>query len=257
MDFHDQLLGKVLLDYQSRRAKNPAFSLRAYARFLGIPPSGLSDIFNGKRKISRKMGNKIASRISIPADVSAEISRSLKGKYSKLESGEKFVVMERETFEVISNWHYFAIISLSELDHFVGKPKWISKHLGISEAKAKSALDKLVELGLLKFDVSSKRIRPTNTNFATTTDIPNLAIRRSLQEHLDLSAAALESLAVDHRDFGFINIATDPALLAEAKRRIRNFRRELCSFLERADKKSAVFRLGTQLFPLTKQPKGD
>lgn len=254
MSAHDDLLKALLSDYDSRRSRNVSFSLRAYARFLGIQPSGLSDILNGKRKVSRKMGAKIIARLPIQPHIATEISRSLKGKYDRAETDpkRKFVVLERSTFEVMSNWYYMATLTLSELDGFEGTSSWIAKRLGIPRKKADGALKQLTALGLLTWDQRKKKLVATHKNLATTTDIPHLALQRSHQEHLELASSGLHEIPVENRDFSWINMATDPSLIPEAKMRIRKFRRELCGFLERSQKKTAVFRLGIQFFPLTK-----
>ncbi len=252
MDPHDRLLKAMLHDYQARRAKNASFSLRAYARFLGIQPSGLSNIFNGQRRISRKIGAKIISRISLDPNDAMGFLQALKSKYPRTDAAMQYVLIERATFEVISNWYYLAILTLAETNDFDSTPTWIAHRLGISSTKAAVALKTLTSMGYLSRDGKTKKLRPTHKNFATTVDIPDLAIQKSHLTHLDLAAAALQDQSVHRREFGFTNIAIDPTLIPEAKARIRKFRRDLCAFLEGKPKKTAVFRLGVQLFALTK-----
>jgi uncharacterized protein (TIGR02147 family) len=253
LESQTHLFNSLVVDFESRKTKDSGYSLRDHSKFLGIPTSGLSEIFNGKRKISRRMARKLMARIPLEAKVAAEVAKELSGKSSKTpEADNEFVVLDRSVFEVISNWHYFAIISLCDLDDFDSSAKSIANRLGIPLNKAKDAVAKLIDLDLLSRN-SDGRLKPTQRNLTTTTDISNLAIRRSHQEHLDLASAALERIAVEERDFGFINIATSPDLLPEAKEKMRRFRRELCRFLESTKKtKTAIYRLGFQFFPITK-----
>ncbi|MBX9768551.1 MAG: hypothetical protein K2X47_14855 [Bdellovibrionales bacterium] len=61
-NFHDyRLFLKSFLS--SRREENREFSLRAWARNVGVPPSTFSEVLNGRRHL--------------PMDIAARVSRSL------------------------------------------------------------------------------------------------------------------------------------------------------------------------------------
>jgi uncharacterized protein (TIGR02147 family) len=248
MQLQTELRRVLLEEFEAKRARNSAYSLRAYARFLNVPTSGLSDIFSGKRRITRRMCTKIAARLPLKPSLAGEIQKFIRHETS---GKAEYSVLDAKVFSVVASWHYFAILTASELDNFDGTPEWIAKNLGLSVAKAREGLNTLQALNLLARDEKG-RLRPTHQNLATTMDIPDAAIQRSHREHLQLAEAALGAVAVGARDFSFVNIATDPLLVVQAKEKIKKFRRELCAFLESSPrKKSAVLRLGIQLFPVT------
>ena len=61
-NFHDYTL--LLKDeLQKRKEKNRSYSLRAFARDLGIGATSLSDLFNGKRKLSPKNVTKVMDKL--------------------------------------------------------------------------------------------------------------------------------------------------------------------------------------------------
>lgn len=51
--------------FAERCKKNPRYSLRAFARFLSMDPSSLSQILSGKRSVSKKKIQLICQRISV------------------------------------------------------------------------------------------------------------------------------------------------------------------------------------------------
>jgi transcriptional regulator with XRE-family HTH domain len=53
-------LSEALLEARSR---NPAFSLRAFARKLEMSPSAISELLNGKRRVSRKLASRIVGNL--------------------------------------------------------------------------------------------------------------------------------------------------------------------------------------------------
>jgi len=248
MSYQNALFTALISEFNTRKAKNPAYSLRAYARYLGVQPSGLSDVVNGKRKISRRMSEKLAGKIALPQ--LERIAQSRTKQFARPKTTKNYILIESSMFEVISRWYYFAIITLCELENFNGTAEEVEQRLGIPKKTASAAIDRLLKLGFV-IRVDGK-LRPSKSDLTTTNDIPSVAIQRSHQEHLELASSALSSSGVEERDFSFINIATDVTLLPEAKRMIKTFRRRLCAFLEDSPRKTSVVRLGVQIFPLTK-----
>ena len=60
----------------------------------------------------------------------------------------------------------------------------------------------------------------------------------------------MDNCPQERKDITSITIATNSKRLKEAKEKIRNFRRELCAFLEEGEGDS-VFHLALQLYPVT------
>ena len=66
----------LTLVLNERRSRNPRYSLRAYARDLGISVSHLSTIMNGRRKLSTLQAGKIAVKLQFPAEKFIELVTS-------------------------------------------------------------------------------------------------------------------------------------------------------------------------------------
>lgn len=64
--------------------QNPGFSLRAYARKLELSPSALSEILNGKRRISGKMAAKIIGRMNLPNELTSPVLSLFESKVKHL-----------------------------------------------------------------------------------------------------------------------------------------------------------------------------
>lgn len=61
---------KILQDqYQQRFAKNPAVSLRAFAKELGLSPGPLSDLMRGKRQVSPAKLAVVLSKLDLDPDL--------------------------------------------------------------------------------------------------------------------------------------------------------------------------------------------
>lgn len=123
--------------------------------------------------------------------------------------------------------------------------------MNISVREVKDALERLIRLGFLKKNASG-RLECTGVAYHTTDGVTDVALQRAHFQNLELARESLEQDTIENRDFTAMTMAIDPDRLPEAKRRIRDFRSELCRFLE-SGKRKEVFKLCMQLIPLTKK----
>ncbi|MCB0413801.1 MAG: TIGR02147 family protein [Bdellovibrionales bacterium] len=232
--------------FDELQSKNSSYSLRAFARKLEISPASLSEILNGKRKVSSQKAKKILERLCLPK---AKIGKILGSLLAEQDSISAFEEISLDEFHVISDWYYFAVQSLSETQGFNPDPSWIAQRLNIKKVEAQKALDRLLDLGLLKKNKKGV-LSSTSKSIATPTDQAHGALRKSHFQTLSLAEKSLEKDAVELRDFSNITIAMDPNDLPKAKKMIRDFRHRLCEVLESGEKKE-VYKLGIQLFSLS------
>ena len=236
------------------RIKNPAFSVRAFARQLKIGPAALSEILNGKRQVSRPFAERLAERLCLDPIERAKILDAFPDRARRKPGvnarAARMLQLDMDHFRIISDWYHFGILSLAETAGFRDEPAWIAARLGIAIRDAESALDRLERLDLLR-RLPQGRLVPTGVQYTTSDDISNLSLRKAHAQNLELARVSLETDPVDARDFTAITMAIDPAKLPEAKRRIREFRNELCAFLESGDK-TEVYKLSVQMIPLSK-----
>ncbi len=230
--------------FARRRLKNPAYSIRAFSQRLGVNHSALSEIINGKRKVGPKLGRRLADSLMLEEDLRRDLFLQTR------KSARDSAVLEADRYKMIADWYHFAILSLAETKGFKSDVQWIARRLEITASQAKEAVGRLVRLGLMK--QSRSRLTVTGRAFSSPDHVSDTAVRQTHHQYLEMAQAALERGQIEQRDFTAMTMAIDPAKLPEAKRRIREFRDELCAFLE-SDKKTEVFELCLQLFPLSKE----
>lgn len=61
----EQLLTELRKRYQEKKLRNPAYSLRTFARTLGINESTLQKVFRNERQLGRLVAEKIANRLAL------------------------------------------------------------------------------------------------------------------------------------------------------------------------------------------------
>lgn len=256
----------LVQELTERTRRNPAYSLRAFARALGVSAPTLSQILSGKRPLSRKAALKIIDRCALTPDQGKAFLMSALGKewqkaLARIEQGEgsqrhddDFEQVKVETFRVIADWYHYAILSLGDLPHNEARPAWIAKKLNLSLRTATHAWNRLLKLGLIKRHGKgySQCGKPLS---ATTQTELHAALRHCHLETLRMAETALDEQKAPLELFSSVTMAIDESKLAEARELIKTFRRQLCSLLE-SGRKERVYTLAVALFPVS-TPEGD
>jgi uncharacterized protein (TIGR02147 family) len=243
--------------YIRKREKNPSYSLRAFARSLGVNHALLSLFMNGKRKITPRYVLHLGTRMGLSA---AKLEPFLKSSERKASHGEvlSYVELTADQFELLSSWKPDAILELARVQGFEHDPQWVSERLGISVIEARDGLERLERLGILN---PSAAADGALTSSPHTTNIPEgettqLAQRAYQKSILELSAQALDDVELERRSHTSMTLAVPSSRLGEAKDLIRKFRREFTDILQRPVAPGeapvdSVYQLAVSFFPLT------
>lgn len=247
-DHRDWLVAQI----KKRRERNPSFSLRAFARVIGVSPAHLSHLISAKRPLTKEVAARIARRLDLPV----EEQRALEGCLAMTHPAPKTLAFKELTesdFEPVSHWYYFAILGLAAVKPNKASGKWIARRLNIPEAVASKALALLLRAGYLKrrpgggFDLNTRPVM-------TRKDVPSEKVREFHGQILDLARRSLDRDGVESRYFGFRGIAMDPARLPKVKDLARQFQDAVTAAAHAghaADEGGKiVYSLSVQFFPM-------
>ncbi len=248
-----ELLRETLV---ARCRANRAYSLRAFAKQLGLEPSYLSKLLSGKRNVTENTILKTAPKLSLdPKETDGYLERVRANKGSgvrTLPKKQEFQNLAVDQFRIVADWYHYAILELLLLKDFRHDPAWIAKKLRVSRVETELALERLERLQML-IRTESGKYRLSPGNYSTIgNDFTAVAFRRLQQQVLTQALAAIESTPLERRDQSSMTMAIDASQLPEAKRRIKKFRRELTAFLQENDRpKNQVYQLSVSFFPVT------
>jgi uncharacterized protein (TIGR02147 family) len=221
---------------KGKRALNRA----TIAKILNAVPINMSDRVLITQYLNAKRGGGVANR---------EPQKSL-----------DFQIIPEEVFYLVSDWYYLATYELFQLAGFRGTAEAAAELLGIPEKDARKALQALEQVKLIRPKPGAGKrevyIAIEGASFTTAPDVPSPWVQKKHAQNLVLAKSALEELSVDLRDFSSMVMATSPQMILHAKRRLREFRRELCKEMESipGNQKTELFQLNLQFFKLTKTP---
>lgn len=135
----------LLQELALRQAANPSFSVRAFARYLGIPNSTLKYLMDGSRQPSSSTLNHIAGRLKWPPEKVAKLRSSFRPKKifrmnAAHHKNDVALVKDTATLAI------YALTKIPEGDSDIGS---MAKKLGISRKRAETAIDTLAAAGVL------------------------------------------------------------------------------------------------------------
>lgn len=234
-------------EFIARCKKNPAYSLRAFANYLEIDQSFLSKILKGHRNITPDfasiVGPKIGLKTSDLKELFTDGTKAMPG----------FLSLSEDEFDLLSEWHHFAILELAKTDDFELDALKIAKRLGLHSVEVHDALARLQRLGFIQMTENKLKTLSPNTTWSNTqkTSIARKKFQRTLIER---SLDAIDHVPFELRENGSVTVAINKSRLPEFKEKIREMRKELADFFQTDDEQNLdeVYQLTVAFFPLTK-----
>jgi uncharacterized protein (TIGR02147 family) len=175
--------------------------------------------------------------------------------YKKISSSKRYAEIkhiERDQFEYFSKWYYAAVRELISVPGFKNDPEWIAARLNpkISPKEAAEAIELLMKLELVGLRADGCLFQK-DRNITTPSEATSLAIVNFQREMMKMAMEATEGMRAHHREISTLTIAVSKDKFEEAKKKIKDFRRQLHAFLSECTEPEAVYQLNFQLFPLS------
>ncbi len=249
-------------EFDRRCQRNPRYSLRAFARDLGLSASRLSEILRVQSGLSESAAEKLIPKLNIAGPdvelfkmmVAAEHSRSqlrreqAHKRLQELQQSQEFPIFDSEKAKVISDWYHSAILELTDVYDFQSDEAWVAKRLGLPLELVQSAVQRLFQLGLLKR--IGGRWQQTEQQLSFQSLVPNLEFKKHHLQMLEKAKAAIMELGDDERDVSSLTFAIAIEQLPEFKRMLKAMRKKLMSEASAVPSKNRVYGLSLHLFPV-------
>lgn len=251
------VLEVLRFELSTRVEKNPLFSLRAFAKFLGVSHSLLSLVMNGQRAPTKNFVERLADRLCLNPDERQTLLYSLKKSKTPTNTSKsaslKFNKISLDQFALLSEWQHYAILSLLEIPDTALTPEFIAKRLNIPEVLTRVSLQRLFERDLIEKDPATGRWRQSTAPIVVENTESTAHTRKFQRQLLEKALESLDNDPMPLRDLSSTTFAMDPKHVGYALKRIREFRRELTKELEEFGQPQEVYNLCVQLFPTSKR----
>ena len=251
--------------YESRKGRG--FSFRAFARKANLgSPNYLKLVMDGERNLSGPMAARFARACGLGGAAAAcfeplvprgqaRPSTGRPAAYDRLKGFRRYrsvQKLELDHAEYHSTWYLPAIRELAAREGFRADPAWIARTLRprITVTEARRALDTLLRLGLLTRREDGS-VRRAQAHVTTGPETSGLHITRYHRMMMERASEAIDRVPAAERDISSLTLCLGPSGLADLKRRVQAFRRELLDLSEQDPAPDQVVQLNMQLFPLS------
>lgn len=246
-----------------RLGNNPRYSMRAFARALGMSPGELSEVLREKRPISAKACQKVATALDLsPAEfkhllvlATTAVGRDKAGDPMPMKTQlatSQAHRLDEDRFRLVSDWWCFAILNLLDIDDIRWTRVEIAERFGITQLQAQAAMDRLERLGLVKKTAPDRAVCGDFVEHSS--EVSSEAIRRYHRSLLEKAIEALDNHDREQRDITGIGFALDRRELKAIAREIAEFQEQLIAKYarkRRGRKFDSVYQLEMALFRLS------
>ncbi len=249
-------------ELQARQSRNSNYSLRAFARDLQISPASLSLIFSRKQGLTRSKACALAARLSWGPDqqqwlgdlVEAVHARS-PGKREaaarRVAQAEGKYELALENFRVIADPEHFCILEAVSLPGVNESVEAIAQALGLSVKRAREAVERLLDLGLLRQDLEGRFQATDRRTVVPGGALSVTAIQRFHSGLLELALTALKDQSAENRNFTSTVLACRKSDLPRVRERVREFEKALIAEFGTVADKDSIYSFGTQFFEVS------
>ena len=255
---------------KERTQANAGYSLRSFARDLGLAPSTLSEILNGRKGLSPKKSRLVAQALRLPdwqaslfCDlVTQDHSKSPKDRAAahqrlKESAHDNHVrIIKFTALKALTSWIDLGILELTHIKDFKGTHSWITKKLGVQDSEIKESVARLMQAGLL--EIENGRWTDVSPLFSTTDGIPNESIRNFQRGVLNLALKKLENTDVTARTVKSVVFSLVDSEIPAAQKILDEAISKIVRLSDKSPQpRDQVMCFSAQLFPLTNVKPGD
>lgn len=232
--------------FKTKRDRNKSYSMRAFAQYLGIGPSALSEFLSGKRRFSERKLRLILIQTGASENLISEHSGPDTSPIKRATLARKAI--ETSHYEILSSWIHLAVFTFLTTINEDPSPGAAAAYFGVPLETIKKSIETLSQSGLLK-KVGREKYAATSTDLTTSDGVSDRHIRKAHADGLRLALRSLLRNDVTKRDFTSNIFAIDPKNFDQVKKIIRATHRQISRF-EQSTSKSEVYRLNIQFHPL-------
>ena len=242
-------------EFIRRKEKNDHYSIRAFARDLGVSHALVSQIFSGKRQVTVKQALKFASVLHLSDRETQKLVLSCQGSSQSKLPENRFSNLQLEFDKLVGRWFHVALLELTYLKNFKSDPLWIAKTLGVSTVEVRDAIESLKALGLL--GEKKGKLFKTKDMISFTGSRSLSAVRAYYQKILEKAGESLKDSSDDayqSRYIGGGTLAVRRDQVPLARKRLREMQDE---FIKEFAVKDAdqVYQINFNFFSLTQEIK--
>ena len=237
------------------KERNPSFSMRAFAKSVGMSVTMVSLVMSGRRPASPGSVKKVILRGKLSSKERLTLVQWLSDKSKNVndtlpQNEEVFTVLSVDHFGVIAAPEHFEILTYLSMRRAKGSLAGIASDLNLEEESVSQVIERLARLRLIRKE--KRRYIPTNNALETPKGVASKSIRAYHRAKLDKYIENLEALPVEARDFSCISMVIQSKKIAQFRDDVEVFRRHMFKKYHDTEHGDQVMDLACQIQPVSR-----
>ncbi len=251
-------------EYSLRLTRRPYYSMRAFARDLGLSPSSLSDFLKGKMGFTQGRALLLAKKIGLSSEEADHWIDVLEMHYGRSTEDRKLAkgrvrgrVRDRQSqmsldrFRIVADWYHFALLELIGIRGPLLDEKSAARQLGILVGEVHRSLKRLEAVGLLAKTAEGWQVQE-NTSFVGN-HTPQAAIKQYHMQMMGKAQEALETQSLEEREFNSVIFSINKKDLDKFRSELRAVVFDVLNKYAVRTDKDAVYGISYQVFNMLKE----
>lgn len=249
MRWRNELIKILKAEFESIRAKNPRYSIRAFAKKLRISHVALSQILrdNGKWKITAPRAVQLLENLNI-SKTSKKRLLTLMG----LQEREKRSQVTADGFVILKDWRYPAILFSHDLVPEERSPAKLAEKFGLDSKDVSRIIQELAAQGYLRKSDTGNYERHTG-HLSAEQGPPTEVIRQYHRNNLQLAAQAIDVVPATDRNYSSLMFAGSLKRLPEIQHEIQVFHDKIMNLMDGEDENDEIFLINVNVLPIRKK----
>ena len=253
-------------EYERRRARRPHYSLRAFARDLGLGPSTLTDFLKARQGFSRERAVSVGAKLKLNSDHTKHFWDLISVRFSRKITERKLAstrirartralpsYVSLDLYKVVADWPHFAWLELLEIDPKYADPMVVAKDLGITKKEARETWERLVRTEMVV--ERDGGWQPNSEHSFGGDETPSQAVRFHHTRLLNKAIAALETQSMDEREFNSLIFSFRREELPRLRSDLSKAFLDVIAKYSGEDPRDAVYCASFQLYNLVEKSK--
>jgi uncharacterized protein (TIGR02147 family) len=261
--------------YKYMKSQNVGFSYRFFAKIAKLKTENyLKLVIDRKIHLSNKIRRKFAKACNFNVEekeffyllIDFARSKDFKKKnqiFKRISKRIKFINQKKigiDQYKILSKWYYLVVRSLISIKGIDNDIKSLSKIMNgyLTPAQIKESIELLLDLNFIRENENGYEL--CDRNIIAEDDAQADAIRNFHSQMIPIGALAVKKNDVNEREIRAITLGLTKINAKEVKTLIRNFYKDLVSYLSQENEiKTAeeVWQLNFQFFKFTKERKNE
>ncbi len=249
-------------EFSERKSKRASYSIRSFARDLGINSSTLAGAMQGRYGISVETAKKIGSKLRFSDKqkqffVDLVESQHSRATFQKHEAAKrlkkhlnlvKLEPMPPGEVELTTKWYFFAVLEFLTINKKVESLNQIARALRLESADVERSIELLLKYKLIrKTAIGFERIKKHSL---VQSNAPSGLIRDFHKQILGLAKDAIEEQPIANRKFINSILSFDSKNTADARAWLETANEEFVSKFSTSTTSDKVYLFGFHLFQL-------